>query len=101
MEDQTTSQQPTNKDLDAWIEQLFECKQLSESQVKTICDKVLIILHNLLIDYYYIAAFLKFTLSKSIIFFYSVLLIFNVLIALFVHLFNLLYEKIFCFIWQL
>ena len=32
--------QPTNKDLDEWIEQLFDCKQLSESQVKTVCDKV-------------------------------------------------------------
>ena len=32
--------QPSNKDLDGWIEQLFECKQLSENQVKTVCDKV-------------------------------------------------------------
>ena len=32
--------QPTNKDLDEWIEQLFDCKQLTESQVKTVCDKV-------------------------------------------------------------
>ena len=35
MEDKTTS-----KDLDAWIEQLNECKQLSEPMVKTLCEKV-------------------------------------------------------------
>lgn len=28
------------KDLDQWIEQLNECKQLSESQVRTLCEKV-------------------------------------------------------------
>lgn len=28
------------KDLDQWIEQLNECKQLSEGQVKTLCEKV-------------------------------------------------------------
>lgn len=28
------------KDLDAWIEQLNECKQLTENQVKTLCEKV-------------------------------------------------------------
>lgn len=28
------------KELDQWIEQLNECKQLSESQVKTLCEKV-------------------------------------------------------------
>lgn len=28
------------KELDQWIEQLNECKQLTESQVKTLCDKV-------------------------------------------------------------
>uniref|UniRef100_A0A182YRQ2 Uncharacterized protein n=1 Tax=Anopheles stephensi TaxID=30069 RepID=A0A182YRQ2_ANOST len=27
------------KDLDQWIEQLNECKQLTESQVKILCDK--------------------------------------------------------------
>ena len=27
------------KDLDGWIEQLMECKQLSENQVKTLCEK--------------------------------------------------------------
>ncbi|KAL3198544.1 hypothetical protein MRX96_014360 [Rhipicephalus microplus] len=27
------------KELDAWIEQLNECKQLTENQVKTLCDK--------------------------------------------------------------
>lgn len=29
-----------SKELDQWIEQLNECKQLSESQVKTLCEKV-------------------------------------------------------------
>lgn len=28
------------KELDQWIEQLNECKQLTESQVKTLCEKV-------------------------------------------------------------
>ncbi|KAK7922855.1 hypothetical protein WMY93_009757 [Mugilogobius chulae] len=28
-----------NKELDAWIEQLNECKQLSENQVKVLCEK--------------------------------------------------------------
>ena len=28
------------KELDQWIEQLMECKQLGESQVKTLCEKV-------------------------------------------------------------
>lgn len=32
----------TCKELDQWIEQLNNCKQLSESQVKTLCDKVII-----------------------------------------------------------
>lgn len=35
MEDKTTL-----KDLDQWIEQLNECKQLTESQVKILCEKV-------------------------------------------------------------
>lgn len=35
MEDKTTL-----KDLDQFIEQLNECKQLTETQVKTLCDKV-------------------------------------------------------------
>lgn len=30
----------TLKELDQWIEQLYECKQLTESQVKVLCDKV-------------------------------------------------------------
>ena len=30
----------TAKELDQWIEQLYECKQLSEPQVKTLCEKV-------------------------------------------------------------
>ena len=28
------------KELDSWIEQLNDCKQLTESQVKTLCEKV-------------------------------------------------------------
>jgi serine/threonine-protein phosphatase 2A catalytic subunit len=28
------------KELDQWIEQLNECKQLAENQVKTLCEKV-------------------------------------------------------------
>lgn len=28
------------KELDQWIEQLNECKQLNENQVKTLCEKV-------------------------------------------------------------
>ena len=28
------------KELDSWVEQLNECKQLSENQVKTLCEKV-------------------------------------------------------------
>lgn len=30
------------KELDQWIEQLNECKQLSENQVKSLCEKVFI-----------------------------------------------------------
>lgn len=30
----------TATELDSWIEQLKECKQLQESQVKTLCEKV-------------------------------------------------------------
>ena len=28
------------KELDGWIEQLMECKQLAETHVKTLCEKV-------------------------------------------------------------
>lgn len=28
------------KELDVWIEQLNECKQLTENQVRTLCEKV-------------------------------------------------------------
>jgi len=28
------------KDLDQWVEQLNECKQLNENQVRTLCEKV-------------------------------------------------------------
>lgn len=30
----------SSKELDQWIEQLNDCKQLSENQVKTLCEKV-------------------------------------------------------------
>ncbi len=29
-----------SKELDQWVEQIYECKQLTECQVKTLCDKV-------------------------------------------------------------
>lgn len=32
----------TTKDLDQWIEQLNECNQLTEAQVRTLCEKVCI-----------------------------------------------------------
>lgn len=35
-----TFDRPMLKEVDQWIEQLYECKQLTESQVKTLCDKV-------------------------------------------------------------
>ncbi len=28
------------KELDSWIDQLMECKQLPENNVKTLCEKV-------------------------------------------------------------
>lgn len=28
------------KELDGWIEQLMECKQLAETHVKSLCEKV-------------------------------------------------------------
>lgn len=28
------------KELDQWVEQLNECKQLNENQVRTLCEKV-------------------------------------------------------------
>ena len=28
------------KELDQWVDQLMECKQLTENQVKTLCEKV-------------------------------------------------------------
>lgn len=36
----------TAKELDTWIEQLYDCKQLTESQVKTLCEKVLYPVHK-------------------------------------------------------
>ena len=46
METSVAKSQPTNKDLDEWIEQLFECKQLTESQVKVVCDKVSFMIYS-------------------------------------------------------
>ena len=37
------------KELDGWIEQLNDCKQLSENQVKTLCEKVCKTCHLILI----------------------------------------------------
>lgn len=50
------------KELDQWIEQLNDCKQLTENQVKTLCDKVMIIyiLYVLLKNQY-------FPLTKSLL----------------------------------
>lgn len=44
MEDKTFT-----KELDQWIEQLNDCKQLNESQVRTLCEKVslLLLLHHI------------------------------------------------------
>lgn len=33
------------KELDEWISQLYECKQLSEIQVKMLCDKVISLIY--------------------------------------------------------
>lgn len=33
-------ERPMLKEIDQWIEQLYECKQLTENQVRTLCDKV-------------------------------------------------------------
>ena len=40
-----TEQMKENKELDVWIEQLNDCKQLSENQVKTLCEKVIILFY--------------------------------------------------------
>lgn len=32
------------KELDQWVEQLMDCKQLTEGQVKQLCDKVIFFL---------------------------------------------------------
>ena len=34
------SEKTALKELDGWIEQLMECKQLAETHVKTLCEKV-------------------------------------------------------------
>lgn len=36
----TTDEKQIIKELDGWIEQLNECKQLTENQVKQLCEKV-------------------------------------------------------------
>ena len=35
-----SSEKSQLKELDGWIEQLMECKQLQENYVKTLCEKV-------------------------------------------------------------
>ena len=35
------SEKSSLKELDGWIEQLMECKQLQENHVKTLCEKVI------------------------------------------------------------
>lgn len=30
---------PSTKELDTWIDQLMDCKQLTENQVKVLCEK--------------------------------------------------------------
>jgi hypothetical protein len=35
----TDEKKTSTKELDAWIEQLKECKQLQENQVKTLCER--------------------------------------------------------------
>ena len=40
MEEVQVQDKSMTKDLDQWIEQLNDCKQLSENQVKTLTDKV-------------------------------------------------------------
>ena len=46
---------PELKELDNWIQQLYDCKQLAESQVKQLCDKVFfffkIVLYTLLANF--------------------------------------------------
>ena len=34
------SEKTNLKELDGWIEQLMDCKQLAETHVKTLCEKV-------------------------------------------------------------
>ena len=34
------------KELDQWVTQLMDCKQLAENQVKTLCEKVRKLLHQ-------------------------------------------------------
>ena len=35
----TNTKQDSSKELDSWIEQLKECKQLQENHVKFLCDR--------------------------------------------------------------
>ena len=47
------------KDLDQWVEQLNDCKQLTENQVKTLCDKVNFALFFALYNAKHLAFFIK------------------------------------------
>ena len=40
MEVSLSKSHAAKKDLDQWIEQLFQCKQLTENQVTIVCAKV-------------------------------------------------------------
>ena len=39
-------------DLDKWIEQLKNCQQLEECQVKTLCEKVIKRKNNIILNYF-------------------------------------------------
>lgn len=36
-----SSERARLKEIDQWIEQLYECKQLTENQVKLLCEKAI------------------------------------------------------------
>ena len=40
MIDESVATQTSHDDVDTWIEMLMGCKQLSEADVKKLCDKV-------------------------------------------------------------
>ena len=40
------SEKSSMKDLDGWIEELMDCKQLAESNIKILCEKVSFAMEN-------------------------------------------------------